>query len=395
MNNCTNSLHRKPSVDAERTSTRPRGVIAPKPSHRTATCLPNSFLQKCPVIVYQYCCLARLSSAGARMGCATAYRCETSRCCRAKVGSVKVFWPCTWPRQHRWHGIGAAQCRNRVRPLWCAAKMTSTTRRRLDQIVAHYSTDHAELSKDVHEISLAGQDAVMAAPDKKGIIEPTSLFTRVRQAAYDIQPRLIVIDNSADVFAGSENDRAQVRQFITLLRAIAIDANAGLLLTSHPSLTGVSTGTGLSGSTAWNASVRSRLYFKRATTEKDEEPDPDLRVLEVMKANYGPVGETIMLRWKAGLFLPIAGTGNLDKLAAQQRNEHLFLTLLNRFSGQGRNSSDKPNAPSDRLPCLPKSEKQRSRASARATWKRPCACSSKPTKSGSNHTAHRPRRPPD
>ena len=218
-------------------------------------------------------------------------------------------------------------------------------RRRLDQIVAHYSTDHAELSKDVHAISLAGQDAVMAAPDKKGIIEPTSLFTRVRQAAYDIQPRLIVIDNSADVFAGSENDRAQVRQFITLLRAIAIDANAGLLLTSHPSLTGVSTGTGLSGSTAWNASVRSRLYFKRATTEKDEEPDPDLRVLEVMKANYGPVGETIMLRWKAGLFLPIAGTGNLDKLAAQQRNEHLFLTLLNRFNGQGRNSSDKPNAP--------------------------------------------------
>jgi hypothetical protein len=26
-------------------------------------------------------------------------------------------------------------------------------------------------------------------------------------------------------------------------------------------------------------------YFKRATTEEDEEPDPDLRVLEVMKAN--------------------------------------------------------------------------------------------------------------
>jgi hypothetical protein len=78
---------------------------------------------------------------------------------------------------------------------------------------------------------------------------------------------------------------------VTLLRDLAISANAGLLLTSHPSLTGISTGSGLSGSTAWNASVRSRLYFKRAKTEKDEEPDPDLRVLEVMKSNYGPVGE--------------------------------------------------------------------------------------------------------
>jgi hypothetical protein len=34
-----------------------------------------------------------------------------------------------------------------------------------------------------------------------------------------------------------------------------------VLLTGHPSLTGINTGTGTSGSTAWNASVRSRLYF--------------------------------------------------------------------------------------------------------------------------------------
>lgn len=215
-------------------------------------------------------------------------------------------------------------------------------RRRLDQIVEHYGTSHAELSEDMHMLSLAGHDAVMAAPDKCGLIMPTPLFARLCQAARDIQPRLIVIDNSADVFAGSENDRAQVRQFVTLLRGIAIDANAGLLLTSHPSLTGISTGSGLSGSTAWNASVRSRLYFKRAKTEKDEEPDPDLRVLELMKSNYGPTGETITLRWKAGLFLPVAGSSGLDKLAAEQRSEHLFLKLLAQFNRQGRNTSEKP-----------------------------------------------------
>ena len=124
----------------------------------------------------------------------------------------------------------------------------------------------------------------------------------------------------------------------------AIASSAGVLLTSHPSLTGINTGTGLSGSTAWTASVRSRLYFKRAVTEKDEEPDPDLRVLEVMKNNYGPVGETINLRWKNGLFLPVGGVTNLEKLAAEQAARHLFLNLLNQFTSQGRNVSDKPSA---------------------------------------------------
>ena len=216
--------------------------------------------------------------------------------------------------------------------------------RRLDRIIEHCNASFEELGRSMHLLSLAGRDAVLAAPNKSGLITPTDMCKRLDKTACDLQPRLIVIDNSADVFAGNENNRAQVRQFVTLLRGMAIRANAGLLLTSHPSLTGISTGTGLSGSTAWNASVRSRLYFKRATTEKDEEPDPDLRVLEVMKANYGPVGETVTVRWSNGLFLPVGGVSNLEKLAAEQKADHLFCTLLDRFNGQGRNTSERSSA---------------------------------------------------
>ena len=126
----------------------------------------------------------------------------------------------------------------------------------------------------------------MAAPNRNGIIEPTALFNRLHEAACDIKPRLIIVDNSADVFAGNENDRAQVRQFVTLLRGIAVDANAGLVLTSHPSVSGINSGSGTSGSTGWHNSARARIYFKRAVTERDEEPDPLLRVLQVMKSNY-------------------------------------------------------------------------------------------------------------
>ena len=219
----------------------------------------------------------------------------------------------------------------------------SEIHRRLARMVEHYGASFADLA-DLHLISLAGQNALLAAPNRTGLIMPTPLFTRMKDTACALRPRLILIDNSADVFGGNENDRAQVRQFIGLLRGLAIASGAAILLTSHPSLTGMNTGSGLSGSTAWNASVRSRLYLKRASTEKDEEPDPDLRVVEVMKANYGPVGETITVRWKDGLFLPVPAPGSLERMAREQRVDDLFLRLLDRWNEQGRPVSDKVNA---------------------------------------------------
>jgi hypothetical protein len=91
--------------------------------------------------------------------------------------------------------------------------------------------------------------------------------------------------------------------------------------------------------------ARARMYFKRAVTERDEEPDPSLRVLQIMKSNYsGAEGETINLRWKDGLFPPVAGTSNLEKLAAEKRADDLFVVLLDRFNEQGRNTCDKPSA---------------------------------------------------
>jgi RecA-family ATPase len=225
----------------------------------------------------------------------------------------------------------------------CCEDDADELHRRLDAIVRHYGASFADLA-DLHILSLAGRDALLTTPRRDGLMTPTKLFARVTEAAATIKPRLILLDNSADVFGGNENDRAQVRQFIGMLRGLAMTADAGLLLTSHPSLTGIATGTGLSGSTAWNASVRSRLYLKRATTAKDEEPDPNLRVLEVMKNNYGPVGETMMLRWKDGLFLPTPTLGSFEKLGREQKVDELFLMLLNRWNEQGRNVSEKHKA---------------------------------------------------
>ena len=214
--------------------------------------------------------------------------------------------------------------------------------RRVGDIAAHYHATFADLiAGGLHLLSFAGKDAILGAVNRAGIIEPTPLFHRLHKAVCSIKPQTLVIDTSADVYAGNENDRMQVRQFVGLLRRLAIEGNCSVLLCSHPSLTGINTGTGLSGSTGWHNSVRARMFFKTATTDQGEEPDPELRELVFMKNNYGPIGARVLLRWKNGVFVPEPREGSLEKAAAERRAEELFLTLLNRFNGQGRNVSDK------------------------------------------------------
>ena len=52
------------------------------------------------------------------------------------------------------------------------------------------------------------------------------------------------------------------------------------LLLAHPSLTGMSTGTGMSGSTGWNNAARSRMYFQVKKASDGTEPNKNLRSLE-------------------------------------------------------------------------------------------------------------------
>jgi hypothetical protein len=61
----------------------------------------------------------------------------------------------------------------------------------------------------------------------------------------------------------------------------------------------MNSGDGAGFSTAWHNSVRSRLYLRRPQAD-----EPDRRVLEVKKANYGPSGVSIPLIWQAGVFVP-------------------------------------------------------------------------------------------
>jgi RecA-family ATPase len=126
-------------------------------------------------------------------------------------------------------------------------------------------------------------------------------------------------------------------QFIGLLRGLALRHGTTVLLLAHPSLAGMASGTGSSGSTAWNNSVRSRLYLRRIVTSERDEPDPDARELEVMKSNYGRKGLVIPLRWQAGFFrTDYQSEGALDQMAANAKADRVFLKLLRECRDNGR-----------------------------------------------------------
>lgn len=218
--------------------------------------------------------------------------------------------------------------------------------RRLADIVAGYGAELRDLS-DLRIAPLAGEDAVLATPaGRTNILTATPLWQALEGMVADFRPRLIVLDTLADLFGGQENERIQARQFIGLLRGLAIKQETTVVLLSHPSQSGMASGTGSSGSTSWNNSVRSRLYLERALIRDDQgkqtiESDPDLRILSKKKANYSNIGGEIRLRWREGMFWADSpGPSNpYDSASRALQADHTFMRLLAEYTAQGRHVS--------------------------------------------------------
>ncbi len=213
---------------------------------------------------------------------------------------------------------------------------TDEIHRRLSDITQERGIEFAAL-EDLHLHCLAGEDAVLAHFDRDNLIHKTAVWLSLLRHIKRLKPRLLVIDPLADFFGGDEINRPQARQFIQMLAGAALQFDLTVLLISHPSVAGMKSGAGTSGSTAWSNSVRSRLYFERIKDATNLDLDPDARVLRTKKANYGRTGESIALRWHNGVF-KVDGGDNVSEAtyAARVRAESAFLALLKTFGEQSR-----------------------------------------------------------
>ena len=193
-------------------------------------------------------------------------------------------------------------------------------------------------------VPLAGKDAVLSAPSgRDGLLKPTPIYTALRHLVDKHRPTLLVLDTLADLFGGDEIKKVHVRQFLNMLRGLAIEFDVTVLLLSHPSQAGLSSGSGMSGNVAWSNSVRSRLYFERRISKHDgSEDDADIRVLTTKKANRAAAGGKIVVRWRDGGF--VRENQAVDSRNINHDADRVFMTLLAQFEREERFVSDRPSA---------------------------------------------------
>jgi RecA-family ATPase len=213
-------------------------------------------------------------------------------------------------------------------------------RRRVDRIARRQGFELSSL-RDLHfwfPTDLG--TCTFAIPAAGGVMQPTPLFRALEAAIAEVQPALVVVDNVAAVYAGNQNDRVMARTFMNLWRGVARSGSRpGVLLLNHPSLSGLTAGTGRGGNMDWRNSVRSALHLRPA--EDKAEADLGVRVLECVKNNYAPLGPPVKLRWVDGVLAMEGSASPLQRLAQDSQADDKFLSLLAGRNRLGRDVGDK------------------------------------------------------
>ena len=153
-----------------------------------------------------------------------------------------------------------------------------------------------------------GSDNLLVTFDRENRPLMSPFFADIMRHVMAKRVELLILDTVADLFGGNEIVRAQVNYFIKaacgsfIAKAKEAGFTLSVLLLSHPSQAGRNSGTGESGSTAWNNAVRARLYLTRP-----EDGLPEQRVLTRKKSNYSASGDDVKidLIWQEGVLKPV------------------------------------------------------------------------------------------
>jgi RecA-family ATPase len=192
---------------------------------------------------------------------------------------------------------------------------------------------------NLHLQGRAGLENTLAVYPGTGAPTVEIFHELIRGAAQELRPVLIILDPIAQLYGGNENDRFQVSHFINLVGGLAREFDCAVLLLGHPAK---ADGSEYSGSTAWNASVRSRLLLQ---LKKDEENE---LLLSRVKSNYAKP-DTLSLHWVNGTLRPTAqklqSLGDRIEAEAQAgKARTAFLAALDKLTAQGRNVSHSERA---------------------------------------------------
>ena len=117
---------------------------------------------------------------------------------------------------------------------------------------------------------------------------------------------------------------------LRLLRRLSKKLKIAIIVTAHPSQTGMQTGTGTSGTVGWRNAFRGFLYVYI------EHPKSGAGIkvhhIESRKQNYGAPDVLIDAVWNDGLFTPVY----TDKAEREKECKRQFMELLRAYLKDGR-----------------------------------------------------------
>ncbi len=189
----------------------------------------------------------------------------------------------------------------------------------------------------------AGMENTLASSEYSRLLF-APLFEELRQQAWDYRADCVILDNSAQLFGGNENDRHHVTAFLNNLTG-ALPGKAIMLL-SHPSR---SSGSEFSGSGAWEAVVRTRLFLGSKLPDQtgdDEAPDDAMRFLCRRKANYSSK-DYRRFQFRDGVLIPdeMEAVGGMVDYLRRQRAENVVVEGLRKLGTMNVRAADSANSP--------------------------------------------------
>ena len=192
------------------------------------------------------------------------------------------------------------------------------TKHRLETICAHYGLTLADLPIDIW--CLPGHDVTLATIGDDGSIAERPFLAELGKRLRANAGMFVVLDSLADMACLNESQRLPANAFLKrVLGRMCQESGATILLLGHPSKASMQDGTHYSGSTAFNAGVRSRLVLEQPVRGSER------RVLKVAKANYGAESD-LELFLSGSVFLSAGDAGLADRDKAER--EAVLATAL-------------------------------------------------------------------
>lgn len=208
-------------------------------------------------------------------------------------------------------------------------------RRRQRDILAAYARTPEYSSDGLYLEGRAGLHNCLMTATADRLMAPTAFLRTIDAECERIQPTLVILDNIAQLYGGLENDRFQVTVFCNELTGLARRHDCAVLLLGHVAK---AEGSEYSGSTAWEAAVRTRLWLERLE-------DGSL-ALHKRKANYS-ARESVGMTWQAGAFVATvtdAGAAPGAQPAEVQQASEIVLQALDTYTARQIATSQNPTA---------------------------------------------------